>query len=62
MIKVASCSDDYHLEKVSTGLPIIISTGGLLIEDIDASKFLHKGSLQLCIVYQSIQHLVKVAN
>ena len=49
IIKVASCSaNDWPLlEKVSqTGLPIIISTGGLLIEDIDklVSFFEHKGS------------------
>ena len=49
MIKVASCSaNDWPLlEKVSqTGLPVVISTGGLLIEDIDklVSFFEHKGS------------------
>ena len=50
IIKVASCSaNDWPLlEKVSqTGrFPIIISTGGLLIEDIDklVSFFEHKGS------------------
>ena len=68
MIKVASCSaNDWPLlEKVSqTGLPIIISTGGLLIEDIDklvSFLSIRVQILQLCIVYQSIQHLVKVAN
>lgn len=49
ILKVASCSakDWPLLEKISqSGLPIIISTGGLLIDDIDklVSFFEHKGS------------------
>ena len=49
IIKVASCSasDWPLLEKISqSGLPVIISTGGLLVDDIDklVSFFEHKGS------------------
>ena len=59
IIKVASCSaDDWPLlEKiVSSGLPIIVSTGGLNLNEIDnlVSFFKHKGS------YFSIMHCISI--